>query len=180
MRFWHRLRVNLQPYLWMTAQDCVLHSKAMMRPLVYDWPCDPLAVGTEDEFLLGESLLVAPLLQEDAENRAVYLPQGQWVGLFDHIQYEGRQLITAGSKYRLPVFLRCGSGLPLNLASDLTLGGKPEPGAEKYDHLHFLLAGQRGKQVFHDDCGNSFTITWENRHPSVLGQATCKISWEIV
>ena len=55
----------------------------MMRPLVYQWPEDPLVWDCEDEFLLGDSLLVAPLLEENAEKRAVYLPEGQWIGLFD-------------------------------------------------------------------------------------------------
>ena len=180
MRFWHWLRVNLQPYLWMTARDCARRGKPMMRPLVYDWPYDPLAVKADDEFLLGENLLVAPLLQEDAESREVYLPQGQWVNLFSHVQHEGGQQITAGSKYRLPVFLRCGYGLPLNLASDLTLGSKPEPGKGKYDHLHFLLAGQNGEQTFLDGFGCQFTIAWDDAHVELAGQTACLVTWQII
>ena len=99
MRFWHRLRVNLQPYLWETAQDCAAHSRPMMRPLVYDWPNDPLAIAVDDEFLLGDSLLVAPLLEENAESRTVYLPQGQWIGLFDQIWHDGGQAVTAGGQF---------------------------------------------------------------------------------
>lgn len=180
MRFWHRLRVNLQPYLCMTAQDCVAHNRPMMRPLVYDWPDDPLAVGVDDEFLLGDSLLVAPLLEENAEGRKVYLPRGQWIGLFDHAQYEGGRQIVAGNRDRLPVFLRSGFGLPLNLSSELTLGSVPECGAGRYEKLHFLLADSCGKQSFHDCLGNNFTIVWDAGQVSIVGKAVSPVTWQVL
>ena len=180
MRFWHRLRVNLQPYLWMTARDCAAHSRPMMRPLVYDWPGDPQAAAADDEFLLGDSLLVAPLLDENADGRTVYLPPGQWVGLFERTRYEGGRQATAGERLRLPVFLRCGAGLPLNLAGDLAIGSAPAQGGGRYDRLHFLLAGRQGAQPFHDGCGSDFTITWEDGAAVVAGQTACPITWEII
>lgn len=180
MRFWHRLRVNLQPYLWETAQDCAAHSRPMMRPLVYDWPNDSLAVAMDDEFLLGDSLLVAPLLEENAESRTVYLPQGQWIGLFDQIWYEGGQKVTAGGNSRLPVFLRCGFGLPLNLGSELALGSVCQRGAERYGSLHFLLAGSCGKQSFHDSRGNNFTIVWDAGQVGVMGEAVGPVTWQVL
>ncbi len=180
MRFWHRLRVNLHPYLWAAAQDCAAHSHPMMRPLVYDWPNDPLAISADDEFLLGDSLLVAPLLEENAESRVVYLPQGQWIGLFDQIWYEGGQKVPAGDNFRLPVFLRCGFGLPLNLGSELTLGSIPQCKAGQYENLHFLLAGSCGKQPFHDSLGNNFTIVWDAGQVSVMGEAVSPITWQVL
>lgn len=113
MRFWHNLRMELLPYLYSVALDCAEASKPMMRPLVYQWPEDPLVWDCEDEFLLGDSLLVAPLLEENAEKRAVYLPEGQWIGLFDRRAAAGGQTIVAGGDRRLPVFLRAGYGLAL-------------------------------------------------------------------
>ncbi len=180
MRFWHRLRVNLLPYLWETAQDCAAHSRPMMRPLVYDWPNDPLAIAVDDEFLLGDSLLVAPLLEENAESRTVYLPQGQWIGLFDQIWYDGGQTVTAGGNSWLPVFLRRGFGLPLNLGSELTLGSAPQCGAGRYGNLHFLLAGSCGKQSFHDSLGNSFTIVWDAGQVRVMGEAVSPVTWRVL
>lgn len=180
MRFWHRLRVNLQPYLWETAQDCAAHSRPMMRPLVYDWPNDPLAVAVDDEFLLGDSLLVAPLLEEQAEHRLVYLPQGQWIGLFDQIWHDGGQTVTAGGNSRLPVFLRRGFGLPLNLGSELALGSVPQRGAGRYGNLHFLLAGSCGKQSFHDSLGNSFAIVWDAGQVRVMGEAVSPVTWQVL
>lgn len=180
MRFWHCLRVNLQPYLWTTAQDCAARSRPMMRPLVYDWPDDPQAVAVDDEFLLGDSLLVAPLLAENAESRTVYLPRGQWIELFEHTQYAGGQQVSVGSRYRLPVFLRCGAGLPLNLGGTLALGSEPKRETGQYNHLHFLLAGLQGEQLYHDSCGNDFTVTWRDGRAAAIGTMACSVTWQII
>lgn len=108
MRFWHKLHERLRPYLWETAQACVRDSKPFMRPLVYEWPEDKQVLNIEDEYLLGEDLLVAPLLEENAQSRRVYLPAGEWFDFFDGTRYEGGQTVTAGGKGRLPVFTRNG------------------------------------------------------------------------
>lgn len=108
MRYWHKLHEKLRPYLWKTAQACVRDFKPFMRPLVYEWPEDREAVNCQDEYLLGDDLLVAPLLEENAPSREVYLPEGQWTSFFDGTEYAGGQTITAGGDGKLPVFTRNG------------------------------------------------------------------------
>lgn len=114
MRFWHLLRMQLLPYLWATAQASAQTGRPMMRPLVYDWPQDPRAVACGDEYLLGDALLVAPLLEENAETRPVYLPAGRWTGLFDGRACQGGREVLAGGGGKLPVFLREGFESPLS------------------------------------------------------------------
>ena len=108
MRYWHKLHEQLRPYLWKTAQDCVRNSKPFMRPLIYEWPNDINAVNCQDEYLLGDDLLIAPLLEENAISREVYLPEGVWFDFFDGTEYTGNQTITAGKDGKLPVFTRNG------------------------------------------------------------------------
>lgn len=108
MRYWHKLHEKLRPYLWKTARECVRDSKPMMRPLVYEWPGDAMAINCQDEYLLGDDLLVAPLLEENAASRDVYLPEGTWFDFFDGTRYPGGQTITAGEDGKLPVFTRNG------------------------------------------------------------------------
>ena len=108
MRYWHKLHEQLRPYLWKTAQECVRDNKPFMRPLIYEWPNDVNAVNIQDEYLLGEDLLVAPLLKENATSREVYLPDGVWFDFFDGTEYSGNQTITAGKDGKLPVFTRNG------------------------------------------------------------------------
>ena len=108
MRYWHKLHEQLRPYLWKTAQECVRDSKPFMRPLIYEWPNDVNAVNCQDEYLLGNDLLVAPLLEENTTFREVYLPDGVWFDFFDGTEYSGNQTITAGKDGKLPVFTRNG------------------------------------------------------------------------
>lgn len=111
MRYWHKLHEKLRPYLWETAHKCVTESKPMLCPLVYEWPTDKLAINCQDEYLLGDDLLVAPLLEENAQRRKVYLPEGTWFDFFDGKEYGGGQIITAGGNGKLPVFTRNGFAL---------------------------------------------------------------------
>ena len=108
MRYWHKLHEQLRPYLWKTVQECVRDSKPFMRPLVYEWPNDVNIVNCQDEYLLGDDLLIAPLLEENAISREVYLPEGVWFDFFDGTEYVGNQTITAGKDGKLPVFTRNG------------------------------------------------------------------------
>ena len=62
----------------------------------------------QDEYLLGDDLLVAPLLEENAVSRRVYLPEGTWFDFFDGKAHQGGQTITAGGNGKLPVFTRNG------------------------------------------------------------------------
>ncbi len=86
-----------------------------MRPLFVDYPSDPAAWGVEDEFLLGPDVLVAPVLQEGARSRTVYLPAGQrWRCAWTDAPHEGGATVQAEAPLsRIPVFLRAESRLAL-------------------------------------------------------------------
>ena len=106
--FWHKLRERLRPYLWETAQACVAGNMPMMRPLSFLWPEDEAALACEDEYMLGDALLAAPLLEENANTRQVYLPDGEWIGFFDRKPYQGKQMICTDCDGKIPVFIRSG------------------------------------------------------------------------
>lgn len=110
--YWHRLREALLPYLLETARDCAAQGRPMLRPLVYYWPEDEAVLDCEDEFLLGHDLLVAPLLDEGARGRSVYLPSGQWRDLFTGELHEGPKVLDTGETGRIAVFTR---GLEIEL-----------------------------------------------------------------
>lgn len=107
MRNIFKIRESLKPYLIKTAKDCVKFNKPMMRPLIYDFEEDMKAIKCEDEYMLGNSLLVAPLLEENATSRNVYLPKGKWKGYFDGQVFDGNTTILS-KQNPLPVFIRLG------------------------------------------------------------------------
>ncbi len=84
-----RLRMALLPYLALCARRTVATGLPVMRHLVLDFPDDPRAAAVCDEYLLGDSLLVAPVVERGATGRSVYFPTGRWIDISDGTVLEG-------------------------------------------------------------------------------------------
>jgi alpha-D-xyloside xylohydrolase len=86
-----------------------------MRPLFIDFPGDPTAWTTDDEFLFGPDILVAPILAAGQTSREVYLPAGDtWVDAWTGESHVGGQTIVVDAPIeRIPVFTRRDSEVPL-------------------------------------------------------------------
>ena len=179
MRFWHRLRINLLPYLYSTALQCCREYRPMMRPLVYDWQQDPEAVRAEDEYMLGNSLLAAPLLQENQRIRSLWLPEGSWYGLFSRKKYEGGRRIESDGEERFPVYLRAGHGLALKGPARESLDADTGNGTGKCEDLHFLLAGETGAERFWDEEHEAW-IRWNKTKVELEGTEGLHITWEFI
>ncbi len=98
------------------------HEKGIppMRPLFFDFPEDDGCVAVDDQFMFGPDLLVAPVLYEGARSREVYLPAGTtWTGAWtDEILDGGQWIMAEAPLERIPVYLRGGAKLPLQVDSD--------------------------------------------------------------
>ena len=114
MRYWHMLREALLPYIYESAQTAVRESRPMMRPLVFDYQADRAVTDIEDEYLFGDSLLVAPFMEEDQTFRKVYLPEGKWHDLFTGRCYEGKKWHESDRKSRLPVYIKADATIPVD------------------------------------------------------------------
>lgn len=114
MRYWHMLREALLPYIYESAQTAIRESRPMMRPLVFDYQADRAVTDIEDEYLFGDSLLVAPFMEEDQTSRKVYLPEGKWHDLFTGRCYEGKKWHESDRKSRLPVYIKADATIPVD------------------------------------------------------------------
>lgn len=110
------LRERLMPLIYTLMWQAATTNEPAIRPLLWHWPTDAEAVATDDVFLLGPDLLVAPVLEEGATTRSVYLPEtpGGWLCFHDRTAYAGgRHHVVPGPLGRLPLFVRHGAVLPL-------------------------------------------------------------------
>ncbi len=157
--FFANLRMNLLPEIINQARIAQRDHLPMMRHLVLDYPGNPEAMHCDDQFLLGE-LLVAPVITEGANGRTVYLPEGDWVDFWSGKPYPGKSRIqvTAGLD-RIPVFLRHGGAVLLNLAEDQTLGSPVGNQVGDYPQLILLTGGARASYVYEDKNGRSLRLT---------------------
>jgi alpha-D-xyloside xylohydrolase len=115
MLYYDKLRYRLLPYLYSLSGMVWRDDYTMMRGLVMDFGKDTAVRDIADEFMLGPSLLVAPVCTYKARQREVYLPAGQgWYDLYTGKFGEGGQRIHADAPYqRMPVYVKEGSILPL-------------------------------------------------------------------
>lgn len=72
------LRYRLLPYLYTLAEEATRTGAPLMRPLIWQFPTDPVAPRVGDQFMIGDALLVAPLIDSGPSVRRVYLPGGGW------------------------------------------------------------------------------------------------------
>jgi alpha-glucosidase len=107
------LRMQLLPYLYGLFRECEQSGAPIWRPLFYEFPGDAEAARTEDQLMIGPSLLAAPVLERGARERELYLPAGSWIAWDDGARYSGpRRLRVAAPLERLPLFARGGSLVP--------------------------------------------------------------------
>jgi hypothetical protein len=98
------------------------------HPLPFQYPDDPECALHTDEFLLGDEMLIAPIVATGGK-RPVYLPPGTWTQLETNREFPGRQTIEVVTE-SLPVFARNGSIVPLDSPGGIGLHYFPKSGAE--------------------------------------------------
>lgn len=105
-RFAH-LRERLRPYLEAQARVSVEELRPLMRPLLFEWPTDPMIWAYPYEYLLGDDMLVAPVVEAGRETWPVYLPAGDWVDAWTGTPVSGPvELQRAAPLSEIPVYVR--------------------------------------------------------------------------
>ncbi|MBV8770771.1 MAG: DUF5110 domain-containing protein [Deltaproteobacteria bacterium] len=121
-----QLRYRLLPYIYNAAHEACTSGIPIMRPLVLDYPTDPQVLNIADQYLFGPDILVAPILDEGALERTLYLPQGSWIDYWSDQIYVGPRFITTQANLdTIPLFVRQGAiiptGLPMQYSSQHAL-----------------------------------------------------------
>ncbi|MGW1979837.1 glycoside hydrolase family 31 protein [Streptomyces sp. NPDC001889] len=107
-------RERLRPYFVTLAHLAGLTGAPYVRPLWWGAPEDRLLRECEDAFLLGDALLVAPVLARGAVRRPVPLPKGRWYDTVTGRAYDGPgQVVLDAPLSRVPVLARAGSVVPV-------------------------------------------------------------------
>ena len=110
-----RLRYQLLPYTYSAAYGSYQTGAPFMRALWMDFPSDPEVADIRDEYMFGPAFLVAPVVEQGATSRKVYLPAGSdWYDYWTNKRIKGGQTIVAAAPIdTIPLFVRAGSIVPL-------------------------------------------------------------------
>ena len=104
-----RLHTALLPYMKECVRLNAERGLPVMRPLFFDAPEDARAWERDNySYLLGEEMLVAPVVKPGEQERALYLPAGEWVHLWSGKEYSGGEASVAAPMGFPPVFFRSG------------------------------------------------------------------------
>ncbi len=143
-----KLRMRLIPYIHAAFVKYYKLGIPPFRAMVLDYPDDVKVLNISDQFLVGDNMLVAPVVE--GENvRTVYLPEGEWYHLWTHKKFAGRQEYSVDVPIdNIPVFIKSGTMLPL--AKSTLYTGDPES-----LQLTVLVFGkQKEPYVLYEDDGS--------------------------
>ena len=108
------LRYRMLPYLYSAVRECATTGVPIMRALWVHFPNDPKSVLCGDQYLWGKSLLVAPVVEQGATIRRVYLPPSAWYDFWTGERLDGgREIDRPVDLETIPLYVRAGSILPL-------------------------------------------------------------------
>jgi alpha-glucosidase len=108
------LRYRLMPYLYSVVAQSAEFGWPVIRPIFMAEPDNADVRSIDDCYMLGGAILVAPVVEQGAVARSLYLPAGKWYDFWTNELFRGGQEITVTAPLeRLPLFVRAGAVLPL-------------------------------------------------------------------
>lgn len=109
-----KLRYKLLPYFYDLMREAEKSGLPVIRPLFLHYENDSNTYEVNDEFLCGENILVAPVIEQGRKCRVVYLPKGdKWIDYWTGEEFEGGQNIIRETPIDLcPIYIKAGAVLP--------------------------------------------------------------------
>ena len=113
------IRYSLIPYLYSEYMKACMNNDLLFKPLAFEYPSDNFALTVEDQLMVGESIMIAPIYEPNAIGRYVYLPEDMLLVVFKsssvrrfQIMKKGMHFVTAAVN-EVPLFIRKNKLLPL-------------------------------------------------------------------
>ncbi|RJO65070.1 MAG: alpha-glucosidase [Myxococcales bacterium] len=140
-----KLRYRFMPYWYTLAWQASQSGWPLARPVWWNDPADESLWNVENQFLLGDAVLVAPIVEKGATHREVAFPKGQWLSFWDDSVVEGPARVGVDAPLeRLPLFVRAGSVLPLEENGKLVL------------HLYLTAQVESVSGLVYSDAGDGY------------------------
>ncbi|HEX8847167.1 MAG TPA: TIM-barrel domain-containing protein [Pyrinomonadaceae bacterium] len=152
IRKYLKLRYRLLPFLYTVLEEAHRTGVPLFRPLMLNYQTDSNTLNLDDQFMIGEDLLVAPILQPNQTSRMVYLPEGVWYELHGGKKHTGGTMVRVDAPLEVvPMFIRGGSIIPEGPEMNY-VGERP------FDPLSFYIhpdASGRAATTLYEDDGTS-------------------------
>lgn len=121
-----KIRYSLIPYLYSEFLKAVLNDEMMFKPLAFDFPNDCMAKQVEDQLLIGNELMIAPIYKQNAQGRYIYLPEEMMLVRMKSYDDYTTEILSKGHHYvdvalnELVFFVRNNKAIPFNKTAENT------------------------------------------------------------
>ncbi len=161
-----RLRYQLMPYIYSLGYKTWQTGAPFMRALPLDFPDDPKVADLRDEYMFGPAFLVAPVTEQGATSRHVYLPAGaDWYNFWTNQRLKGGQTVTVAAPIEtIPLFVRAGSIIPMGAPVESTHEAQAIAKVRVYPGANssFTLFSDDGKTYAYEKGAGSVTrLDWD-------------------
>lgn len=107
------LRYRLLPYLYSQFYNAAQSGAPVWRPLLYQYSLDPATYQINDQLMVGDAIMVAPVYRPGQTTRPVYLPDGVWYDFWSDQQLTTKGIMLAQAELdTIPVYMRGGTIVP--------------------------------------------------------------------
>lgn len=145
------LRYAFLPYLYDLFYQGEKTGLPVMRPLVLHYPKDPAVRNLNSQFMVGQQLIVAPVLEPGVTKRMVYLPEGLWYDFWTGEEVQGNSYILRDAPLDVcPMYVKAGSILPMYPVMQYV-------GEAPYDTLELVVAPGEGEYNHFQDNGEDYS-----------------------
>jgi alpha-glucosidase len=148
IRKYLKLRYALLPYLYTALEEAHRTGVPPFRPLLLNYQDDPSTYNLDDQFMVGDDILVAPIVKPDVTRRLVYLPAGSWYDYWTNKKYAGGTMISVEALLEVvPMFVRAGAIIPVGPLQNYV-------GEKSSDPIKF--------NIYPDDAGSASMTLYED------------------
>ncbi|MGL4875365.1 MAG: TIM-barrel domain-containing protein, partial [Clostridium sp.] len=140
------LRYELMPYIYTCFYDSYKEGIPVFRPLIFEFENDINTINIKEQFMFGDNLMIAPVLNEGEREKYVYFPKGKWYDYFTKEYFEGeRWHLLRCSLDKILVFVKEGSVIPVYKDKYSNMENRPKK-------FYLKVFGEKAKgRLYYDD-----------------------------
>ena len=152
LRKFVQLRYQLMPYIYTVAYQASTKGTPYVRPMFFYDNTDSNLFKATDQYMFGDALLIAPVLEKGATKRKLYLPKGLWYNFWNATEKRngGEWIEVDVTNENIPVFVKAGSVIPMKPVFNNTVNYPKEKII-----LHYYVSEESSRSVMYEDDGST-------------------------
>ncbi|PAV30966.1 alpha-glucosidase [Virgibacillus profundi] len=153
MKKYIQMRYEWMPQLYSLFYQASISGLPVMRPLLMEFPEDEKTYNLNDQFMIGDNVVVAPILAPAITDRAVYLPKGEWVEFSTGEVYDGEKTHLIHAELEdMPIFVKKGT----TVMQGEWISNKDKVAKNIQMNIYAGDSGETYRFTYYDDDGETF------------------------